>query len=136
MTAVLSEADTMRPVNSPHRPSITASLEDEPRGEASPPSAAASRVANGTTDSADGTEELSSIAPPPADDTSHRTVQSPAFIEGDTFAGISAPSRDLSTNHAEENPNEVPNTQKHAEFDGFDLEDTTNLLRIKRLPHT
>lgn len=65
-----SEADTSRPVTSPHRPSITASLEEEPRGEA-PSSVAVSRVVNRTIDSADETAELSSMAPPPPEDTSN-----------------------------------------------------------------
>jgi hypothetical protein len=62
-------------------------------GEASPPSAAASRVANGTIDSVDEIEEFSSMVPPLVEDTSNGTVQSPAFIEGDAIASISASSR-------------------------------------------
>lgn len=85
MTAVPLEADTSWPVNSHHHLSITASLEDEPRGKPLL-SAAASRVANGTIDFADRTEEVSSMVPPPADNTSNGTMQSPAFTEGDTFA--------------------------------------------------
>lgn len=103
---ILLEADTSRPVTSPHRPSITASLEEEPRGEA-PSSVAVSRVVNRTIDSVDETAELSSIAPPLAEDTSNKTVQSLAFIKADTSINISTSSMDLSTSHTKEDPDKV-----------------------------
>jgi hypothetical protein len=43
-------------------------------------------------------------------------VQSPAFIKADTSVNISASSTDLSTGHAEEDPEKVLSKQKHVVF--------------------
>jgi hypothetical protein len=130
ITAVLPEADTSRPANSPR---VAAGIEEEPSEEAPPPSAAPSRIAQDI-DPADGTEELNSMKPPPTEDAANKTVQSPTF-EGGTSAGTNPSARDLNTDLAEENPNKVSGTQKHVEFDGFELEDPASLLRTKR-PYT